>query len=143
MKKTRKIQWQSGFRQFATICVCLMFITTAAWAETPGDIDGNQTLDLGDSIRGLQVLSESENDASSAGDISGDHKIGIEEVDLQHQYFLDLIKRLSVILNSNVSAHLDTRLINEIIKYAEFHFQSEENLMVINDYPDLEKQNGL
>lgn len=71
------------------------------------------------------------------------YNIGIELVDLQHQYFLNLIKRLSSLLNKDLSDHMITRLINEILKYAEFHFQSEENLMLIEEYPEFDKHTEL
>jgi hemerythrin len=35
-----------------------------------------------------------------------------------------------------MSKYLITRHINEILKYADFHFQSEENIMLLYDYPE-------
>jgi len=71
------------------------------------------------------------------------YNIGIELVDLQHQYFLNLIKRLSKYLDHDLSKYMITRIINEILKYADFHFQSEENLMLIENYPEYEKHEEL
>jgi hemerythrin len=64
------------------------------------------------------------------------YNIGIDLVDFQHQYFLKLIKRFSEHLDDDISDYMFDRLINEIIKYADFHFQSEENLMIIEGYPE-------
>lgn len=68
---------------------------------------------------------------------------GIEEVDFQHHYFLDLINRLSQELKSTEDLHYRQRLIAELVKYAEFHFLSEENLMMRDGYPGLAVHHGL
>jgi len=71
------------------------------------------------------------------------YNIGLELIDHQHQYFLNLISRLSELLETDLSDYLITRLVNEILKYADFHFQSEENLMLIEEYPEFEKHKEL
>lgn len=61
--------------------------------------------------------------------------VGIEEVDYQHRYFLKLIHRFYARCNNhNLSDELIGRHLKEILRYAEFHFLSEENLMLIHNY---------
>ncbi|OSM01517.1 bacteriohemerythrin [Magnetofaba australis] len=53
---------------------------------------------------------------------------GHEAIDLQHHYFVDLIQRIHAELNDATSAEHQAHLVRELIKYADFHFTSEENL---------------
>ena len=53
---------------------------------------------------------------------------GNENVDLQHRYFIDLIKRLEIQFREADDSAYTERLINELRKYADFHFTSEENI---------------
>ncbi len=65
------------------------------------------------------------------------YRIGVPEIDHQHQYFLLLIQRLEKMLHSDPPlAHL-LDSVDELIKYAAFHFKSEENMMRFAHYPDL------
>ncbi len=64
--------------------------------------------------------------------------IGVEGIDLQHRYFVDLIHRLSIELEEGDAAYR-ARLINELGSYAQLHFTSEENFMYKLGFPDLEK----
>jgi hemerythrin len=66
------------------------------------------------------------------------YNTGVDEIDYQHQYFLKLIKRFNVSIEKNIGDYLMKRYLQEIVKYAEFHFFSEENLMMLHDYPDIE-----
>lgn len=71
------------------------------------------------------------------------YETGISEVDQQHQYFLELIKRLHRLSMQNLERSMVNRLLNEVLKYAEFHFYSEENLMMLHKYPDLSEHRKL
>ena len=62
---------------------------------------------------------------------------GIEEVDAQHRYFLHLVNRLGQELDTARDENYRSRLIRELFKYAEFHFLSEENLMMRHGFPGL------
>lgn len=68
---------------------------------------------------------------------------GVEEIDLQHRYFLALINRLTVELAASDDPRYRQSLLNELAKYAAFHFASEENLMVKFGYPDRERHRML
>jgi len=65
------------------------------------------------------------------------YNINIPEIDFQHQYFLKLIQRLEKRFEIGMSSHLTYRHFNEILAYADFHFQSEENIMILYNYPDI------
>ena len=68
---------------------------------------------------------------------------GVEEIDLQHRYFMTLINRLTVELAASDDPKYRQSLLNELAKYAAFHFASEENLMVKFGYPDLKRHRML
>ena len=53
---------------------------------------------------------------------------GNENVDLQHRFFVNLIKRLEIQFRETDDAAYTEKLISEIRKYADFHFTSEENI---------------
>jgi hemerythrin len=68
---------------------------------------------------------------------------GVEEIDLQHHYFVNLINRLSKSLTTRDHDPAQNRLLNELMKFAQFHFASEENLMSSLNYADLEEHKRL
>jgi hemerythrin len=74
---------------------------------------------------------------------SDKYMIGIPDVDFQHQYFLRLIQRLEKRFESGMDSHITLRHFNEILKYADFHFQSEENLMLMYNYPGYQTHHNL
>ena len=77
----------------------------------------------------------------SANHISwkSDYDLGIEDIDFQHHYFLNLINRLSDELKMTTDSRRRSALIAELNAYARFHFLSEENMMAKAGYPDLQK----
>ncbi len=66
------------------------------------------------------------------------YQVGIEEIDLQHHYFVDLINRLESDLTNVTDVKYTLSLLSELVKYTQFHFLSEENFMYKINYPDLE-----
>lgn len=66
--------------------------------------------------------------------------IGVEEIDKQHMDFVKLINRFMVLFSSGGHITLQDRLLLEILKYAEYHFVSEENIMLFYRYPDIDIQ---
>ena len=66
------------------------------------------------------------------------YELGIEDIDFQHHYFLNLINRLSDELKMATSPSRRTALISELNAYARFHFISEENMMEKANYPELQ-----
>lgn len=67
---------------------------------------------------------------------------GVKEIDLQHHYFMELINRIGTELEDTEDHSYRERLMNELCKYAAFHFVSEENLMIKMGYPE-SKQHAL
>lgn len=57
-----------------------------------------------------------------------DYTTGNESVDLQHQYFAKLINRICADLHASNDTKYKKRLLDELVKYARFHFTSEENI---------------
>jgi hemerythrin-like metal-binding protein len=66
------------------------------------------------------------------------YDLGIEDIDLQHHFFLNLINRLSKDLFASNNPDHQLSLISELNSYANFHFISEENMMREAGYPELE-----
>ena len=63
-------------------------------------------------------------------------EVGHERIDFEHQIFLGLIKKLAEIEKSSPKSF--ERYLVELRKYAEFHFVSEENIMIDCNYPEYE-----
>jgi hemerythrin len=59
---------------------------------------------------------------------SEQYAVGVEDVDLQHHYFLNLINRIQTDFTTTTDGHLRQQLLLELRKYADFHFLSEEIL---------------
>ncbi|WP_321493646.1 hemerythrin family protein [uncultured Desulfobacter sp.] len=68
---------------------------------------------------------------------SSKYDVGITEIDFQHKYFLKLINRLALNHDFFLEKGLVKTHLSELDKYARFHFKSEENIMLLVDYPDL------
>jgi hemerythrin len=68
------------------------------------------------------------------------YSVGVEEIDRQHRDFFKLFHRLQILCGREGYKELAARHVLEVAKYAEYHFVSEENLMMIVKYPGLEEQ---
>ena len=66
------------------------------------------------------------------------YEIGHELIDSQHKIFLMLLNKLSVTIANGVTKEHLFRVLNELKKYAEFHFLSEENVMHECFYPGID-----
>ena len=65
-------------------------------------------------------------------------ELGHFRIDSEHRVFLDLIMALNQDHKAGIAAGKLARSLKEILKYAEFHFLSEENMMIDIAYPQLE-----
>ena len=65
--------------------------------------------------------------------------VGIDEIDRQHQDFVRLINRLQLMQEKGAPRELTLHILIELVKYADYHFTSEENFMVLVKYPSLEE----
>jgi hemerythrin len=89
------------------------------------------------------LLSQPKNRGSHMHQIiwKDEYLTGVEEIDRQHKEFVKLINRLNIINEYRDNAYYYAlRLMNEVGKYADYHFTSEENLMDLTKYPHLETQ---
>lgn len=63
-------------------------------------------------------------------------EVGHQRIDNEHRVFVDLIRAASSEAESHCSKEKGMRILLEVQKYAEFHFISEENIMLDVGYPD-------
>ncbi len=71
-----------------------------------------------------------------------DYSVGVEEIDAQHKRFLQLIKATYDLEDKSIERSEVLNLLNELVLYALFHFNSEEMLMKTYLYPKyLEQKN--
>jgi len=70
-------------------------------------------------------------------DLTEEMLTGIDELDTQHGYFLELVRAISEVGDQGNSAQASA-LILEIVRYTQSHFAFEETLMKVYGYPELE-----
>ena len=61
-------------------------------------------------------------------------KTGINEIDEQHQILVEMINEANVKLRETVEKDHVERMMRDLMNYALYHFDTEEELMVGNDY---------
>lgn len=66
------------------------------------------------------------------------YKLGHEVIDLEHRLFFYIMNSVEQAEREGASRNRMRSLIAEITKYSEFHFLSEENIMIECGYPDFE-----
>jgi hemerythrin len=71
------------------------------------------------------------------------YELGNDHIDGEHRIILGLIKKLAEDIGSNRHRDRVLRTFAEVVKYAEFHFLSEENLMLDVGYPDYAAHHAL
>lgn len=67
------------------------------------------------------------------------YELGVNDIDLQHHFFVNLINRLIEELDKPDVTEYRAALISELNAYARFHFISEENMMARAGYPALDE----
>ena len=68
------------------------------------------------------------------------YEIGIEEIDRQHAEFIKLLRRVSIALQKPIPLAIQLPILEELVKYTDYHFCSEENIMLLTKCPDLMRQ---
>lgn len=68
------------------------------------------------------------------------YSTGVDEIDFQHKKFLKIIKKTYELKEKNIDEEEVFLLIDDLIKYANFHFACEESFMEIYAYPKLSSQ---
>ena len=64
------------------------------------------------------------------------HLFGVPELDQQHQELANLINRLNDAVKYYAPAEVAVQLFDEMVSYAQFHFETEERLMDQYGYSD-------
>ena len=62
------------------------------------------------------------------------YALGLIELDSQHTYFFNLLDRVEEVCSKHAGDGIELML-GELLRYTEFHFSSEEALMVAYGYP--------
>ena len=65
------------------------------------------------------------------------YTVGNEQIDHEHMVFIDIIGRVHEAVIKGKSIDDLKRILDELEKYASFHFTSEENIMIDNSFPDV------
>lgn len=65
-----------------------------------------------------------------------EYEIGDYEIDTEHQIFLKIITKINREFEDDIEIEYKLLLLRELYKYADFHFTSEENRMILYNYPD-------
>lgn len=68
---------------------------------------------------------------------------GIELIDNDHKKLLGLINQLQTATRYQIDDSMIVNILTELIDYTKYHFDREEQLMRINDYPDYEAHKKL
>lgn len=68
--------------------------------------------------------------------LSEDLKIGISEIDNQHEHLIELVNNLNELDTDKISRDDFLDIINELVSYAHIHFQTEEAYFKESDYSD-------
>lgn len=66
-----------------------------------------------------------------------EYLLGVDNIDMQHKIFMQILRKLDRVIGEEKEKDLILRQIHELEKFAEFHFCSEENLMLEVNYPDI------
>lgn len=65
--------------------------------------------------------------------------VGVDKFDTHHKKLVDLINKLHDAMSQGKGAETIGSVLDELIKYTQYHFAEEEKLMTLHKYPDLEK----
>ena len=65
-------------------------------------------------------------------------EVGHERIDFEHRIFLNLIREASLMEDQGAVKTRIMRHLDEVKRYAQFHFTSEENIMFDVAYPEIE-----
>ena len=71
------------------------------------------------------------------------YELGHERIDAEHRIFLSLLGDFELAMKNGLPKDKQIRILQEIAKYADFHFLSEENIMADCHYPDLDHHVGM
>lgn len=64
-----------------------------------------------------------------------EYSVGVDEIDAQHKRFISIMKEAYALGNVSQQDPAVIKVVDELTKYAQFHLQSEEQLMQLYFYP--------
>jgi len=64
--------------------------------------------------------------------------VGVETMDRHHQQLAQLINRLAEHTSENLSSEAVADILDALVRYAEYHFQQEEELLAQANYRELD-----
>ena len=64
--------------------------------------------------------------------------VGVEAIDADHRKLVTLLNRLHRMAREEADTGLMAEVLDELIRYTQYHFQAEEQLMRLARYPDYE-----
>ncbi|KAA5605332.1 hypothetical protein F1188_12290 [Roseospira marina] len=70
-------------------------------------------------------------------------EVGHDTIDFEHKVFFSLIHKLQNLVEEVHDKDAALRVLEEIYKYADFHFTSEENVMIEAGYEGLDRHRRL
>ncbi|MBB4286741.1 bacteriohemerythrin [Roseospira goensis] len=70
-------------------------------------------------------------------------EVGHDTIDFEHKTFFSLIHKLQSLVEVTHDREGAQRALEETYKYADFHFTSEENIMIEAGYKDFERHHEL
>ena len=65
--------------------------------------------------------------------------VGVSVIDSDHQKIFELLNRLGYSLRENLTYDVLAKVLSELSNYTDYHFQREEILMQVCDYPGIAK----
>lgn len=69
--------------------------------------------------------------------------VGVPALDADHQKLLSLVNELHAVVRKKESPSVISRVLRDLVSYADYHFQAEEQLMRLARYPDLERHKAV
>jgi hemerythrin len=74
--------------------------------------------------------------------VTDQYLVGIESVDQEHRFLIDLYNDLVFKIETKNTVQLLEVALEKLFGYADYHFTSEERVMQKVDYPDFERHHG-
>ena len=62
--------------------------------------------------------------------------VGVRKIDEQHKELIKMINKLIETKDTKVDSETISDILTKMTKYADYHFQTEEQYMIEYDYPD-------
>ena len=75
---------------------------------------------------------------SGCYELSDAYRIGIDSVDQEHRFLIGIYNDLVVKIDGGVTGELIDGVAKKLFDYADYHFASEERVMISTGYPGIE-----